>query len=260
MKHFLLMRWNLPSALHYSSLAIVADPRWQSRRRELFQRYCLPSVKQQTAEDFTWLLFVYPSVMSGEEIRWFRAQDERLRVVFVEDRNSTGVPEAREAVGQLAAGHQWVITTRLDSDDVLHPEHLRGVRVDYEGGRRVLEYIQGYYYDVMLDELRRVREPQNAFVSVLEPVEGLRTAWGWGHHEIGRENEVLYLEEPRWIALVHDQNTTTYLWGDPVSASDKRGVLREFGVSRVPYAYARLQRLKSASRRIGRRTRRCRSS
>ena len=24
MKHFLLMRWNLPSALHYSSLAIVA--------------------------------------------------------------------------------------------------------------------------------------------------------------------------------------------------------------------------------------------
>src|SRR6476660_913364 len=98
MQHFLLMRWNLPGAVHHSSLRLVTNPQWQVRRRELFQRYCLPSVARQTAPDFTWLFFVYPSIMSEAEIRWFQAQDERIRIVPVDDPRSTGVREARETV------------------------------------------------------------------------------------------------------------------------------------------------------------------
>jgi hypothetical protein len=246
------MRWNLPSSLHYSSLERVVDARWQARRRELFEQYCLPSIAQQTAHDFTWLLFVYPDIMSDGDVHWFRSRDDRLRIVAVEDPLSSGVQEAQEAVARAVSRNDWVITTRLDSDDVLHPDHLRKVRVANDGGRRVVEFMHGFYYDVMRDELRRVREPRNAFVSVLEPARELRTAWGWAHHEIGEENEILYLEEPGWIALVHDQNTTTYLWGDRVSGGDKRAVLREFGVSRPPYVQSRLQRLKAFRRRLGR--------
>jgi hypothetical protein len=253
MKHFLLTRWNLPGAVHHSSLSMVIDPRWQTRRRELFQRYCLPSVARQTVHDFTWLFLVYPSVMSEADIRWFRAQDERLCIVSVNDPSSSGVEEARDAVLSLVSENDLVITTRLDSDDILHPNHLRRVRIEYSGGRKVVEFTRGFYYDVMRDELRHVREEQNAFVSVLESAKGLRTAWGWGHHEIGRENEIVYLEEPGWIALVHDHNTTTYLWGDRVSASDKRAVLEDFGVSRPPYVHSRLRRLKAFGIRAGRR-------
>jgi hypothetical protein len=256
MKHFLLMRWNLPASLHHSSLARVTNPHWQVRRRELFQQYCLPSVARQTVADFTWLLFVYPSIMSEAEIRWFQAQDERLHVVPVDDPRSTGVPEAREAVARLVSRDECVITTRLDSDDILHSDHLRNVRVEFCGNRRVVEFINGFYYDIMRDKLRQVREPQNAFVSVLEPVDGLRTAWGWGHHEIARDNDILYLEEPGWIALVHDHNTTTYLWGDRLSPGEKRAVLREFGLSRPPYVRSRLRRLQAVGRRLSRRARR----
>jgi hypothetical protein len=256
MKHFLLTRWNLPGCIHYSSLELVTDPRWQARRRELFERYCLPSVARQTVRDFTWLFFVYPAAMSEADLAWFRARDERLRIVAVEDPESTGVPEACEAVTRLAAGDDWIITTRLDSDDVLHPDHLRKVRVGYDGERRVVEFREGFYYDVLLDEIRHVRETQNAFVSLLEPVEGARTAWGWEHHRIGEENEILYLDEQGWLALVHDQNTTTYLWGDPVSATRKRAVLREFGVERPPYLHSRLRRLEALPGRLSRRARR----
>jgi hypothetical protein len=255
-KHFLLTRWNLPSCIHYASLELVTDPRWQARRRELFERYCLPSVARQTAPDFTWLFFVYPGAMSEADIDWFRARDERLHVVSVDDPDSSGVPEACEAVTRLAAGEEWIITTRLDSDDVLHRDHLRKVRVAYDGERRVVEFEQGFYYDVLRDEIRYVRETQNAFVSLLEPVEGARTAWGWEHHKIGEENEIVYLDEPGWLALVHDQNTTTYLWGDPVPASRRRAVLREFGVSPPSYLRSRLRRLRALPGRARRRARR----
>jgi Putative rhamnosyl transferase len=255
-KHFLLTRWNLPSCIDYSSLELVTDPRWQARRRELFERYCLPSVARQTVRDFTWLVFVYPGAMSEADIDWFRARDERLEVVSVEDPASSGVPEACEVVTRLAADDDWIITTRLDSDDVLHPDHLRQVRVGHDGERRVVEFEQGFYYDVLLDEIRHVRETQNAFVSLLEPAEGARTAWGWQHHRIGEENEILYLDEPGWLALVHDQNTTTYLWGDPVPSSRKQAVLREFGVPRPSYLRSRLRRLRALPGRAGRRARR----
>jgi hypothetical protein len=237
-------------------LELVADPVWQARRRELFERYCLPSVARQTVRDFTWLFFVYPDVMSEADLEWFPAQDERLHVVTVEDPSSSGVPEACEAVSRLAAVDDWVITTRLDSDDVLHSDHLRRVRVDYNGERRAVEFEQGFYYDVLRDEMRHVQETQNAFVSLLEPVKEVRTVWGWPHHKIGEDNEIVYLDGPGWIALVHDQNTTTYLWGDAVASSRKRAVLREFGVPRPPYLRTRLRRLKTFAGRASRRARR----
>jgi hypothetical protein len=120
----------------------------------------------------------------------------------------------------------------------------------------VVEFAEGFYYDVLRDEIRHARETQNAFVSLLEPAEGVRTAWGWPHHEIGEENEIVYLDEPGWVALVHDQNTTTYLWGDPVSASRKHAVLREFGIMPPPYLSTRLRRLGALPRRVSRRARR----
>jgi hypothetical protein len=253
MKHFLLMRWNLPASLHHSSLARVTNPSWQLRRRELFQQYCLPSVAGQTVPDFTWLFFVYPSIMSEAEIRWFQAQDDRIHIVSVDDPKSAGVREAREAVARLASGDDCVITTRLDSDDVLHPDHLRSVRLEFSGNRMVVEFMHGFYYDIMRDELRQVRELQNAFVSVLETPERMRTAWGWGHHEIGGDNDIVYLEGPGWVALVHDHNTTTYLWGDRVPRGEKRAVLREFGIPRPPYVRSRLRRLEALGKRLGRR-------
>jgi Putative rhamnosyl transferase len=249
-KHFLLTRWNLPGSLHYSSVDLVADPRWQARRRELFSRYCLPSVARQTAPDFTWLFFVYPKIMSKADLEWLRARDERLHVVSVDDPESSGVPEAQEVVRRLATDDDRVITTRLDSDDVLHRDHLKNVRVDFTGERKVVEFSVGYYYDILVDDLREVRETQNAFVSVLEHRDGLRTVWAWPHHKIGEENEVFYLDEPGWIAIVHDQNTTTYLWGDPVPASRKRAVLEDFGVAAPSYLSTRARRLRAFPRRV----------
>ncbi len=87
---------------------------------------------------------------------------------------------------------------------------------------------------------------------MIEPVEGLKTAWGWPHNKIGEENEIFYIDEPGWIALVHDQNTTTYLWGERVSTDEKRAVLTEFSVRKPPYAYTRLRRAEALGRRLAR--------
>ncbi len=52
-RHIILTRFNLQydpdSTLHI-------QPAWLDNRLALFERYCLPSVIQQTCKDFTWLI------------------------------------------------------------------------------------------------------------------------------------------------------------------------------------------------------------
>lgn len=256
MNHFLLTRWNLPGCLAHSSLEKVLDPRWQARRRDLLARYCAASVRAQTARDFSWLFLVDATHTRPQELEWLRSLDSRLRVVPVEDQETSGAPEARRAILESVSPGDWVLTTRLDSDDVLHPDHLRRVRVSAGGARQVVEFMDGYSYDVLRDELRASREPQNAFVTVAEPVDDLRTAWAWEHHRIGEDNEILYLDGAGWMALVHDQNTTGGLWGERVTRDVKRAVLAEFGIVRPPYLRSRLERVRWHARRARRLARR----
>jgi hypothetical protein len=62
----------------------------------------------------------------------------------------------------------------------------------------------------------------------------------------------MYLDEPGWVALVHDWNTTTYLRGDQVPASRKRAVPSEFEIARPPCVLARMRRAKRLGRRLAR--------
>lgn len=121
----------------------MSDPRWQERRRQLFELYCLPSVARQTAPDFTWLFLVYADLTSEADARWFRKRDVRLRILEVEDPESPGTAEAREAVDVRLSGDDMVVTTRLDSDDILHPDHLRRVRIPHDRERRAVEFLNG---------------------------------------------------------------------------------------------------------------------
>jgi hypothetical protein len=221
------------------------------KRRELFEDYCLPSVARQTASDFAWLFFVHRPIMSEADLEWFRSVDGRLTLVDVDDPASSGVPEARAAVRRaLTAEDDWVLTTRVDSDDILHPDHLRRVRLASTASANVVEFTQGYYYDVRRDELRHVREPENAFVTLIERAENPTTVWTWPHNEIARENTIEYVDEPGWIALIHDHNTTTYLWGDRVSGRRKRAILNEFEVMRPSYVRSRVGRAQHLGRRV----------
>jgi hypothetical protein len=61
-------------------------------------------------------------------VEWFRSRDARIHVIEVEDPDSPGTSEARQAVRDRLDGDEWVVTSRADSDDMLHREHFSGVR------------------------------------------------------------------------------------------------------------------------------------
>ena len=53
--HVILTRFNLPTA-GVESL-VRAQEGWLRDRQVLFEKYCLPSVKFQTRQDFSWIVY-----------------------------------------------------------------------------------------------------------------------------------------------------------------------------------------------------------
>lgn len=87
------------------------SPVWISRRFDLFERYCLPSMLAQTFTDWRWLIFVHREIAAGVVVR-LKSYDPRITVSY----------PPLSPLPETAAGIN--VSSRLDSDDALAPDAL----------------------------------------------------------------------------------------------------------------------------------------
>src|SRR6188508_2207312 len=71
-RHVLLTRFNMPTPGREAKLR--SDPGWLARRFDLFERYCLPTIAAQDAQDFGWIVYFDEATPAP-----FRDRIERLR-------------------------------------------------------------------------------------------------------------------------------------------------------------------------------------
>lgn len=66
--HYLLTRFNLALWIEDKNGAAIDREEWLKRRMALFETFCLPSVKNQSCQNFSWILLVdanTPAVYRG---------------------------------------------------------------------------------------------------------------------------------------------------------------------------------------------------
>ena len=56
--HYLLTRFNLALWIEDKNGAAIDREEWLKRRMALFETFCLPSVKNQSCQNFSWILLV----------------------------------------------------------------------------------------------------------------------------------------------------------------------------------------------------------
>jgi hypothetical protein len=244
--HFLLTRFNVRTK--FAEGAPVCEPAWLEERFGLFERFCLPSVRAQTASGFRWLCFFDAGTPAAFRARIERcAEGDAFEPVLVE--GAFGPERIREAVRtRLGPGATHVITSRLDNDDAISRDYVAQVQATCGGGdAEVVNHAAGYCWHRGRIYLRRV--PHGPFVSLVERVEGLRTIHGGRHADVAALGPVRQLDDrPSWIQVIHGGNVSNRLRGErrPVAELGDRFVLgfdpaarRE---SRVGLALARLGR------------------
>jgi hypothetical protein len=204
--HFLLTKLNLPMCGDGRHLR--SD--WIARRLELLARHTAPSAKRQTEPFDAWLLLCAAGTAPEDKAAILRSC-ERLGCVAVWIEEGALIAQLRRTVRELAPdSSSRVLTSRLDSDDVLHPQFAERVRAraggDFTGFVNPLfglHYVRGalYLWPYVASN----------FVSYVEPLGGeLKTVMALSHDRIYRAAPVRQIvSRPLWLVVTHGRNTST---------------------------------------------------
>ena len=218
-EHFILTRFNVPLKLETPAGAGAAPHRgldvgWLTRRFDLFERVCLPSLQRQTEGAFQWLVFLdwATPVSFKERIAALTVRHEFLRPVFCsafDEEFALAEIRRREEPGKIR------ITTRLDNDDALHPRLVALVQETARLQLPLQDVRRGFYVSFPIGCCERKgdfyvrREIDNAFQSFVSAPECDRTVMAADK----AAPSVLKYARPLWCQVVHEDNVTVALEG-----------------------------------------------
>jgi hypothetical protein len=208
--HYVITRFNVRPNASVTGKAL--DVEWLESRFALFDRFCWPSLRHQTSQQFRWLVMF--DVATPEPFRervLGRAREwPNFVPVFLdpEGDNSARAVLSRHLDGQLP---ETLITTRLDNDDGLAVDYIEAVQRHASVVEpTVIEYPNGFIWHH--DRLYRDHQPHNAFTSLVEPLAARQTSsfttiYCGPHPEVEKLGRVLLVSDaPGWIQVVHGGN------------------------------------------------------
>ena len=122
LNHFILTRFNIYLWNKDKEGCPVRTIKWLKHRFELFEQYCLPSIKNQTCQNFEWIVLFDDSTPEKFKNKIAEYQKECLQFIpiYVEPENGRRFAEIfrEEVIKRVTA--ERVITTYLDNDDALN--------------------------------------------------------------------------------------------------------------------------------------------
>jgi hypothetical protein len=209
--HFFLTKFNVRS---FPELKPGCDPVWLEKRFQLFERFCFPSVENQSNQNFKWLVFfdVDTPETFKQKISKYSEQWENFVPVYLDCPLPYGQfpDEVRKFVRKyIPADCEYLITTWLDNDDAIHRDYVQMIQDNFERQEsETLNFIFGYqlcdgklYFDF---------EIANHFISLIERYEptSFNTCLCRPHkhlYEVCRSARKI-LCKPAWIEVVHGSN------------------------------------------------------
>lgn len=243
-QHFILTRFNIRLWNRDKEGRKVRSLKWLEHRFSLFERYCLPSIKNQTCLDFEWIVLVDSMTPENykEKLAGYQKECPQMTVVYVEPENGRFFAEIfrQEIVKRLR--EERVITTYLDNDDALNIMFVEDLhrRVQSLGNGVFINYSDGYQFYTGGNYLMKVRYTKNHFVSVVE--EGnpatVKGIFGYGGHYYIDEIKGVKIERVEdlrmWCEVVHKKNMVNdayFLNAKMVRDGDL--LRKEFGIDEV---------------------------
>jgi hypothetical protein len=222
--HFILTQFNVARRFN-GRLQKKPGDAWMQRRLRLFEEYCLPSVRAQRNQDFTWLIRVDKDT-STEDMHRIRGDADSTQIV---------VGSFRPAMETKITGESdIIIMSRLDNDDAIHREFttcirervdettkivdVEGYRMDIRGGRRDT-YLTTYHE----------RKKTSPFISLITPAKpDFPSVLQYSHHEMGQYYPVDMLQKRLFMQVVHGDNVANRIG---VKSVRQPVALSEFGLS-----------------------------
>lgn len=214
MKHFLITRFNVKVEGWETSRdgAKVLTPEWLEERFQLFENYCLPSVKNQSNQNFDWCIFFDKNTPQNfkEKITKLAQSYTNIIPFFIKDMSFL-IPNVKDYILSQVNINDFVITGRLDNDDLIHQDFIQTVQDKFvEQNDLVIDLRRGYqvFLNENFQEIRDFNFNFNPFVSYIEQAKPtMKTVLHKNHRDFKYAKlQTIVKDKPLWIELVHGSN------------------------------------------------------
>lgn len=213
--HIIITRFNVPT----KTWDITREGRkplseeWLSDRFQIFQKYCLPSFKNQKNQNFVWLVFfdINTSEQYKEIILSIQKDYPLFTPVYINE-FAEMLPKLEEIIPQyFNLNTNFIITSDIDNDDMLHEEFVSTVQQKYQplhnlvidirtgiqltktGGKNAFANVCNF--------------PSGPFVSLIEDKNIFKTVINEQHTKYRQYKNYLYFDKkPLFIQLIHENN------------------------------------------------------
>lgn len=205
-QHLVITRFNVVINRDDNSLP---SSEWLEQRMRLFEMYCLPSIKAQTCQNFKWLILMSESTPKDVRNRMeqFQKQVPMIQVIYIGPiKNITTF--YHQLAFDFAEGSPYILTTRLDNDDVVAPTYIADIQrvaTSLTNVPTVLSFPHGCQLFINDSVGLGLFWRLNHFISMLERLDDTtHTVLDFDHTQISHK------------ASIHCENTVYPVWGELV--------------------------------------------
>jgi hypothetical protein len=211
--HFILTRFNVVSrGMTQRDPTLRLNKSWLEARFDLFERYCLPSVRGQTNQNFTWLVFF--DVDTPEQFARRLSHHAEWKNLIPVPMQLFDLEGVRQAIAKIRTRPgASLITTRLDNDDAIHDAYVAAVQSRFAcQTAEVINILHGY--QLHEGKAYHMRHPGNPFISLIETGPDVRTVLDRNHDEWEGVATVTQVKGLRgWVQVIHKRNAANQLCG-----------------------------------------------
>lgn len=205
----------------------ILDTLWLEERFDLFENFCIPSVVGQTCKNFEWWVYfdentenVFKKRIESIEREYpiFKPRYEKSYDDF-EMNMPTKIHDylKKENI-------DWLITTRLDNDDMLAKNTIDILqkKISYKNDC-LLEIPWGYTLELNSKpkpKLRKVKLELNPFISYVEKIEKerlIKSVYFYEHTDWRDVDSIIVSNSPQWVQVIHEKNLFNRISGELIS-------------------------------------------
>lgn len=202
-KHYILLRFNQEWESYNNHL----NREWMLQRFELFEKYMFQSLLNQTNQNFEVLFALHPDTASEFITKAFN--------LFKDAENFSVVMLKRDIHFKniININTDYIITTRLDSDDMIHKQFIEAVQFNFMPIHKLVLNPNPVVFNYTGTNEQYVCDmSSNQFTSLVEEADKLETIYFTQHPELIREckqykNISLPTYKPLACFNVHNTNT-----------------------------------------------------
>lgn len=223
--HLVLTRFNL--AIHFECKKRYGtqcpDFPWISeeyleRRFKIFEQYTYPSFRNQTDQNFKWVVLFHINTPHRfkQQIEKYKKEMKNFEAWYFDDDESENFEKIiYQYIKQNLPG--GLITTRVDNDDLVHKRFIESIKKDfaYQNAMELLTYPNGLQYDSTCNTLLSYKRENNHFLSlyVANTDYEVNHILQFNHHKINStileydfKKIAVNVSPPLWVEVITESN------------------------------------------------------